>query len=181
MEMPTVSNATECAAPGMEPQSARPGDDRHLPGAGFDPVYHLSGLPHSAVYLLTAFRLERPGPRGDFVGLANFKEILGDAVFRKAVANCFLIVALSLGIQLPVALALAIMVGRDLPGRAFFRMIFFVPYVLSEVITGIIWMSLFNPDPQRGLINALLVLIPGVKPQNFLSDTIRSCFASSSC
>jgi raffinose/stachyose/melibiose transport system permease protein len=87
-----------------------------------------------------------------------------------AVGNGLLIVVLSLVIQLPFSLALAIMVGRDLPGRAFFRMVFFMPYVLSEVITGIIWVSLFNPDPQQGLINALLVLIPGVQPQLFLSD-----------
>ena len=94
----------------------------------------------------------------------------------KAVTNCLLIVVLSLGIQLPLALALAIMVGRDLPGRAFFRMIFFMPYVLSEVITGIIWMGLFNADPSRGLINALLILIPGVQPQNFLSDINQVMF-----
>ncbi len=116
------------------------------------------------------------GPAVDYVGLGNFKEILSDTVFMKAVTNCLLIVVLSLVIQLPVALALAIMVGRDLPGRAFFRMIFFMPYVLSEVITGIIWMSLFNADPSRGLINALLVLIPGVQPQNFLSDIHQVVF-----
>ena len=71
------------------------------------------------------------GPAVDYVGLNNFKEILGDKVFMKAVTNCLLIVVLSLGIQLPLALALALLVGRDLPGRAFFRMIFFMPYVLS--------------------------------------------------
>lgn len=116
------------------------------------------------------------GPAVDYVGLNNYKEILGDKVFMKAVTNCLLIVALSLGIQLPLALALALMVGRDLPGRAFFRMIFFMPYVLSEVITGIIWMGLFNADPSRGLINALLILIPGVQPQNFLSDLNQVMF-----
>ncbi|HEX9027987.1 MAG TPA: sugar ABC transporter permease [Anaerolineales bacterium] len=110
------------------------------------------------------------GPAVDFVGLDNFKQILTDKVFMKAVGDCFLIVALSLVIQLPLALALSIMVGRDLPGRAIFRTIFFLPYVLSEVITGIIWVGLFNADPSRGLINALLVLIPGVQPQGFLSD-----------
>jgi len=110
------------------------------------------------------------GPAVDFVGLDNFKRILTDKVFMKAVRNGLLIVVLSLVIQLPLALALALMVGRDLPGRAFFRTIFFMPYVLSEVITAIIWMSLLNPDPDRGFINALLVLIPGVEPQIFLSD-----------
>jgi raffinose/stachyose/melibiose transport system permease protein len=110
------------------------------------------------------------GPAVDFVGLDNFKGILTDKIFLKAVGNGFLIVVLSLGIQLPLCLTLAIMVGRDLPGRAFFRLVFFMPYVLSEVITAIIWMGLLDPDPERGLINALLVLIPGVQAQTFLSD-----------
>jgi len=89
----------------------------------------------------------------------------------KAVQNGFLIVVLSLTIQLPLSLALAIMVGRDLPGRAFFRAVFFMPYVISEVITAIIWLGLLNPDPERGFINALLILIPGVQAQAFLGDT----------
>ena len=110
------------------------------------------------------------GPATDFVGLNNYKQILTDQVFIKAVANGLLIVLLSLTIQLPLALMLAIMVGRDLPGRAFFRVIFFMPYVISEVITAIIWLSLFSPDPERGLINAVLILLPGVQAQNFLGD-----------
>ena len=110
------------------------------------------------------------GPATDFVGLNNYRQILTDQVFIKAVANGLIIVLLSLTIQLPLALMLAIMVGRDLPGRAFFRVIFFMPYVISEVITAIIWLSLFSPDPERGLINAVLLLLPGVQAQNFLGD-----------
>jgi len=45
-----------------------------------------------------------------------------------------------------------------------------MPYVISEVITAIIWLSLFSPDPDRGLINAVLILLPGVQAQNFLGD-----------
>lgn len=110
------------------------------------------------------------GPAINFVGLDNFKQILTDQVFLKGIGNSIVIVVLSLALQLPVALALAIMVGRDLPGRAFFRSIFFMPYVISEVITAIIWISMFSPDPQRGFLNALLILIPGVHAQNFLGD-----------
>lgn len=123
----------------------------------------------SSVYYST-FNWNGIGPAVKFVGLDNFKQILSDQVFIKAAGNALLIVVLSLVAQLPLALALAIMVGRDLPGRAFFRTIFFMPYVLSEVIAGIIWLSLFSPDPDRGLINALLTLIPGVQAQNFLGD-----------
>ena len=110
------------------------------------------------------------GPAVDLVWLGNFRRILTDKVFIRAVGDCLLIVVLSLAIQLPLALALSIMVGRDLPGRAIFRTIFFMPYVLSEVITAIIWMGLFSADPRRGLINAIWILIPGAQPQNFLSD-----------
>jgi raffinose/stachyose/melibiose transport system permease protein len=122
-----------------------------------------------AVYF-SLFNWNGLGPATDFVGFNNFKQILTDQVFLKGVKNCLLIALLSLTVQLPLALLLAIMVGRDLPGRAIFRAIFFMPYVISEVITAIIWMGLFSPDPERGFINALLVLLPGVHPQNFLGD-----------
>jgi len=111
------------------------------------------------------------GPAVDFIGLNNFKRILTDWIFIKAVGNGLLIVVLSLSIQLPLSLALALMVGRNLRGRAFFRTIFFMPYVLSEVITGIMWLILYNPDSKRGFINALLTLIPGLKAQPWLGDT----------
>jgi raffinose/stachyose/melibiose transport system permease protein len=110
------------------------------------------------------------GPATDFVGLDNFKGILSDKVFLKAMGHGLLIVVLSLIIQMPFSLTLAIMVGRDLPGRAFFRTVFFMPYVISEVITAIIWLGLLNPDPERGFINALLILIPGMDAKAFLGE-----------
>jgi len=111
------------------------------------------------------------GPAVDFIGLDNFKRILTDRIFLKAVGNGLLIVVFSLIIQLPLALALALMIGRSLRGRAFFRTIFFMPYILSEVITGIMWLILLNPNPNRGFINAILTLIPGIKAIPWLGDT----------
>ena len=101
------------------------------------------------------------GPAVDFVGLQNFKDILTDKVFLKATSNVLLIIIFSVGAQLPLALALAVMVGRDLPGRGIFRTIFFMPYVLSEINVAIMWMLLYNPDPDRGLLNALVVSLGG--------------------
>ena len=122
-----------------------------------------------AVYY-SLFNWNGLGPAIDFVGLDNFRQILTDQVFMKAITNCLLIVMLSLTVQLPLALALAIMVGRDLPGRSIFSGYFFYAlcnfrshhcHHLDEPV---------NPDPERGLINALLVLIPGVQAQNFLGN-----------
>jgi raffinose/stachyose/melibiose transport system permease protein len=101
------------------------------------------------------------GPAVDFVGLNNFTNILKDKIFLIAIRNGFLIIALSLCVQLPLSLMLAVLVGRDLPGRVFFRTIFFLPYVLSEVIAALMWLFILNPDPDRGFINAVLLFLGG--------------------
>jgi raffinose/stachyose/melibiose transport system permease protein len=56
-----------------------------------------------------------------------------------------------------------------------------MPYVLSEVMTAIMWLFLFNPDPSRGLLNAILVLFPGAEAQAWLGNTdivLPSIFAA---
>jgi raffinose/stachyose/melibiose transport system permease protein len=140
-----------------------------LPALAFFLLFVIYPILQSVYYSL--FDWKGLGKATDFVALGNYLNILSDKTFLKAVAHGFLIVFLSLTIQLPLALALALMVGRDLPGRAVYRVIFFMPYVFSEVITAIMWLGILNPDPDRGYINALLVLIPGVKPVAWLGNT----------
>jgi len=115
------------------------------------------------------FRWNGFGPAVDFVGLNNYTRVFSDVVFLRSVAHAGAIVLLSVGLQLPLSLGLALLVGRDLPGRAFFRAIFFLPYVLSEVMTALIWASLYNPDPEYGLLNAILAIF-GLKAQAWLGD-----------
>ena len=120
------------------------------------------------------------GPAVDFVGLENFKNILEDRVFMIALRNGFLIIALSLFAQLPLSLSLAVLVGRDLPGRVIFRTIFFLPYVLSEVIAALMWLFILNPDPDRGFVNAVIVFFGG-QSQAWLGNTdlvLLSIFAA---
>ena len=110
------------------------------------------------------------GPAVDFVGLENFTNIMKDKVFMIALRNGFLIIVLSLAVQLPLSLLLAVLVGRDLPGRVIFRTIFFLPYVLSEVIAALMWLFILNPDPERGFINAVIAFFGG-ETQAWLGDT----------
>jgi raffinose/stachyose/melibiose transport system permease protein len=98
----------------------------------------------SAYY--SVFNWKGFGPAVDFVGTNNYFRILTDKNFLRAVQNGLLIVGLSLVVQLPLALGLALMVGRNLPGRVFFRTVFFLPYVFSEVITALVWQAL-SPRP----------------------------------
>jgi raffinose/stachyose/melibiose transport system permease protein len=91
-----------------------------------------------------------------FVGLANFERALADPIFRGAVAHNALIVILSLAVQIPFALGLALMLNRRFRGRAILRLIFFAPYVIAEVITAIVWSLLLQPN---GLTEHLMTAI----------------------
>ncbi|MFJ9038376.1 carbohydrate ABC transporter permease [Streptomyces sp. NPDC102406] len=86
------------------------------------------------------------GAPSDFAGLDNFSRLLDDPVFLGDLWRGLLLVLLSVGLQLPFALAMAVLLNQRLRGRAVYRMLFFAPYVLSEVITGVLFSMIFAPD-----------------------------------
>jgi raffinose/stachyose/melibiose transport system permease protein len=81
-----------------------------------------------------------------FVGFDNYLQVLGHSVFQRAFVNNLLIIAVSLILQLPLALAMAILLSERLVGSVTFRMIFFLPYVLADVAAGLIWRFMFDGD-----------------------------------
>jgi raffinose/stachyose/melibiose transport system permease protein len=85
------------------------------------------------------------GPLTDFIGLDNYAKAIDDSVFRGAVWHNALIVILSLTIQIPFALWLALQLNRRFRGRTLLRVLFFAPYVLSEATTGIVFQLLLYP------------------------------------
>jgi raffinose/stachyose/melibiose transport system permease protein len=76
------------------------------------------------------------GPPTDWVGLGNYKIIFTDPAFQQALEHNGLIVVLSLVIQGPLAIGLALLLNQKIRGRALIRILIFVPYVISEVIVG---------------------------------------------
>jgi raffinose/stachyose/melibiose transport system permease protein len=103
---------------------------------------------HYSVYDWTGL-----GPLEDFVGLGNYREAFADPSFRQAMGHNAILVALSLGLQLPLSLGLALLLNRPLRGRSLLRMIFFTPYVVSEAITAIVFLQILQPN---GLLDAFL-------------------------
>jgi raffinose/stachyose/melibiose transport system permease protein len=93
------------------------------------------------------------GPLTNFIGLHNYREAFGDPFFRQAMQHNAILAALSIGLQLPLALAVALLLNRPMRGRRVFRLIFFVPYVLSEAITAVLFLQLLQPD---NLVDAML-------------------------
>jgi ABC-type sugar transport system permease subunit len=103
--------------------------------------------------------------RRAWIGLGNYRELLADPLFWRACWNTFLFNAVVTPLQVVLALGLAVLVNRRLPGMAVFRSLFFVPAVISLVVASIVWDLMYNPD--NGLANSLLAVL-GVPPQPFL-------------
>jgi len=82
------------------------------------------------------YKWEGYGPPTDWVGLGNYKIIFTDPTFQQALEHNGLIVVLSLVIQGPLAIGLALLLNQKIRGRALIRVLIFVPYVISEVIVG---------------------------------------------
>lgn len=90
----------------------------------------------------------------DFVGLDNFRNLLDDEVFLGDLKRGAILILLSLVVQLPLALGLALLLNQQMRGRSVYRLLFFAPYVLSEVIAGVLFTLVFSPE--IGLANKIL-------------------------
>jgi multiple sugar transport system permease protein len=107
--------------------------------------------------------------RPTFTGLRNYARLLEDDLFRTAVRNTFLY---SIGTVLPmlaISLGLALMLDSRLRGRAFYRVMVYLPVVISWVAGALIWRLMFlHPD---GIINSALQSF-GLEPQLWTSDPV---------
>ena len=91
-----------------------------------------------------------------FVGFDNYKELFtsNSINFTKALGNSLLLAALSVFIQLPISLGLALLLGRGIKGERIFLSIFFLPVLISTVVIGQLWLKIYNPN--YGLLNVAL-------------------------
>jgi len=103
-----------------------------------------------------------------FIGIDNYVRALSDPVFQGAIGHNLAIVGLSLAIQGPIAIGIALLLNRPLRGRTVIRVLIFVPYVLSEVIAGLAWKLLLQPQGPFDSLMAVLGL--GEARQLWLAD-----------
>lgn len=107
-------------------------------------VFVLAPMGIAAFY--SAYDWNGFGPLDDFVGVRNYTDALTGEVFQSAFRHNVVIAVLSLVVQLPLSIGLAMLLNRDLKGRAVLRAVVFAPYVLSEAITAVIWLLMLQPD-----------------------------------
>ena len=104
----------------------------------------------------------------NFIGLKNYISLFSNSNFKIAGLNNVLIIAVSLLVQLPLALAMALLLAKRAFGAVAFRLIFFMPYILADVAAGLIFRFIFDGDygPLSGATQAL-----GFGPVYMLADS----------
>ena len=127
-------------------------------------------MPVFQAMYFSLFKWNGLGPLTDFRGINNFLLLFKNPVFHKALTNNLIIVVISLAIEIPLALYVALVISRkDFRLAIFFRTFFFLPYVLSEVITGLLWQFIYHP--QYGLVKSTFAFFaPGVDAPALLGN-----------
>ncbi|MFD9213269.1 carbohydrate ABC transporter permease [Streptomyces sp. NPDC059544] len=164
--------APKSPSPGGRPQGGRNRIRRHLPTSPW--LFAAPGLLVAGAFSLypflstvaNSFTDRRTLIPGRFVGLDNYREMLGDEMFWTGLRNSTLYVLGVVPALVVLPLMLALLVQKQIPGITFFRSAFYTPVVASIVVVGLIWVWLLD---ERGLVNAVLEAV-GVGRVGFLSD-----------
>ena len=82
----------------------------------------------------------------DWVGSRNFEVLTRNSTFLRSFNNTLIFVAVAVLIQIPLGMAMALLIYRKTRANTVFRLVFFVPFILAEVATGLIWSFVFDGD-----------------------------------
>ncbi len=114
------------------------------------------------------------GGQGDFVGLQNFNDVLGQTSFWKAFRNTFSIFLLSSVPQVIAAIIIAAVLNANIRAKTFWRMGVLLPYIVAPIAVGMIFGRIFAD--QYGLANGLIDLL-GFEPIRWHSEVLPSHMA----
>lgn len=117
-------------------------------------------IPTINVFRMALFKRSAYSPTEEFVGLDNFVRLLQDAGFIRSMQNTILLIVVVTIITFAFALVFAaILTMEKIKGQNFFRVIFYIPNILSVVVISAIFSAIY--DTNNGMLNSLLSLISG--------------------
>jgi multiple sugar transport system permease protein len=98
-----------------------------------------------------------PEGGGPSYTLSNYSILFGDSVFRQVFGNTALFVTLSVASHLLLGLGVALTLNKEIFAKPLFRLIALLPWVVPDVVAGIIWKWMY--DPIYGALNDLLIKV----------------------
>ena len=114
-------------------------------------------IPTFNVFRLSLYQRSTFNPNEVFIGLKNFRMLLKDATFIRSMQNMLLLIVMVTVFTMATALIFAGILTREkLKGQDFFRIVFYIPNILSVVVISGIFSAIYDID--RGLLNSILNL-----------------------
>ncbi len=110
-------------------------------------------MPAGEAAWYSAFNWNGFGSPTRYVGWDNYRFVFENRAFGTAIVNNLLVIATSVVIQIPLALTLAVLLADRFRGSVALRMLFFLPYILAEIATGLIFSFVY--DGNYGLLAAI--------------------------
>jgi ABC-type sugar transport system permease subunit len=126
-----------------------------LPAAFVLTVITLGPLLYSLFVSFTNWTLTVPGSEHEFVGIANYKGIIYDFSFWRAVQVTLTFGVSSTALELLLGVLLAIMLNQEFAGRGIVRGLVLIPLVITPAVIGMFWRLLY--DDQQGVLNYFLL------------------------
>ena len=114
-------------------------------------------VPTFNVFRLSLFQRSTFNPNETFIGLKNFQMLMEDTTFIRSMQNMLLLIVMVTLFTMGSALVFAGILTREkLKGQNFFRIVFYIPNILSVVVISGIFSAIYDID--RGLLNSILNL-----------------------
>lgn len=133
------------------------------------PAFIIIGTFHIIPVFYAVYVSLNKGPINKFVfiGLDNYTRALGSSDFWQALAVTFSYALLTMPFTIVLGLFFAYLLYQGVRGRGVYRVIYFLPYVVSTVGSAVVWAWVF--DPRSGLANFVLTRL-GIEPLRWLTD-----------
>lgn len=117
-------------------------------------------LPTINVFKMSLYKWGGYSNQKQFVGLNNFKILMEDMEFFRSFQNSVLLITVVTIITMVFALMFAAILSREkIKGQNFFRVVFYIPNILSVVVISAIFSAIY--DPSNGLLNSILRIFRG--------------------
>ena len=112
-------------------------------------------LPTLNVFRMSLFKQSAYSPNSQFVAFENFSKLMKDANFIRSMQNTILLIVVVTIVTFAFALVFAGILTREkLRGQNFFRIVFYIPNILSVVVIAAIFSAIY--DPKNGMLNSFL-------------------------
>jgi multiple sugar transport system permease protein len=127
-------------------------------------AFTLYPMVASLVYSFAEYHPRRPL---EWVGLANYAQLIGDKLFWKSLTNTIYMVVIGVPLTLLASFLCAVLLNLKVRGQSFYRVIYFLPSIVPTIASTMLWLWILNP--QMGIVNTLLGQV-GIEGPNWLRD-----------